>query len=343
MYFLKATHLSVEFQYDTTSSQDIIYRYYRVTLSTMMVSRRAATLVRSMNLQESARFFSTPYTPIRIRLNKRMADLQLASRREADRLIESGLVMVRGRPAVIGQTIRPDETNIQIVSTSRLEDTSPVAVVLNKPRGYVSSQPEDGHIPAIRLLTRDNQHSNRSTLLTFTHHPQAPPETEPTLNNYTPAGRLDLDSRGLLVFSRSGVIRRILISEETLFEKEYIVQLERAVEPTRQERAAGILKLPLPVLDLYRLQRGGALLSGDDKPLRPVRVRWEVPGVTLRIVLREGRKHQIRRMCRELLGWHVVDLLRIRIGPIQLHQLPEGSWRPLNEQEMELLLKEGKP
>lgn len=309
----------------------------------MMVSRHAAKLVRSVSLQEPSRLLSTQNTPIRIRLNKRMADLQLASRREADQLIEAGLVMVKGRPAVIGQTIDPNESNIHIVSTSQQKDTSPVAVVLNKPIGYVSSQPEDGHIPAIRLLNRDNQHANRSIPLTFTHHPLAPPETEPTLTNYKAAGRLDLDSRGLLVYSRSGVIRRILISEETLFEKEYIVQLERAVEPTRQERAAGILKLPPPALDLYRLQRGGALLSGDDKPLRPVRVRWEVPGVTLRFVLREGRKHQIRRMCRELLGWHVVDLLRIRIGPIMLHQLPEGAWRPLTDQELNILLKEGKP
>jgi len=299
----------------------------------MMISR-AAEALRSP-IVNHARLLSTKP---KIRLNKRMADLNLTSRREADRLILAGQVMVRGQPAVIGQTIDPDESDINVVSTSHEEDTTPIAIVLNKPMGYVSSQPEDGHIPASRLLTRNNQFAKRSVLFQFENHPQAPPDIDPTLLNYSSAGRLDLDSRGLLIYSRTGVFRKHLVAEGSDLEKEYIVQVAPAVQPTRREVEAGILKLPPPTLDLYDVRQGGALLSGDEKPLRPVRAKWEEPGVSLRMILQEGRKHQIRRMCRELLGWHVVDLLRIRVGPVRLHQLPEGKWRPLNEKEIETIM-----
>ena len=302
--------------------------------STMMFSRLATTLHAPIHFPEHARLLSTKL----IRLNKRMSELNLASRREADRLIMAGQVMVQGQPAVLGQNIDPKEIDIHIASTSKREDKTPFAIVLNKPMGYVSSQPEDGHIPATRLLTRANQFAKRSFEFDFQNHHSAPSGSDPTLSNFVAGGRLDLDSRGLMIFSRSGVIRRRLVSDDGKLEKEYLVQLEQAVQPTRREMEAGFLKLPLPTLDLSQLHRGGALLSGDDKPLRPIKARWEEPGITLRMVLREGRKHQIRRMCRELLGWHVIDLLRIRVGPIKLHQLPEGKWRPLNENEIEIIL-----
>jgi 23S rRNA pseudouridine2604 synthase len=88
---------------------------------------------------------------------------------------------------------------------------------------------------------------------------------------------------------------------------------------------------------------GGRTLLGDDNKersrLKPcVDAQWIRPGEVLRIVLAEGRKRQIRRVCRELLGWHVIGLQRIRIGPIRLEDMPEGWWRPLRPSEVDALL-----
>jgi len=181
-------------------------------------------------------------------------------------------------------------------------------------------------------------------------------------NGFAPAGRLDMDSTGLLVFTNKGVLAKKLIGAASTTEKEYIADVEPAVCPTKRELAMdSAFVLPSfqsehERFDLGLIFKGGGMLLGDNRPLKACPdAEWIVRGEKLRLVLTEGRKHQIRRMCRELLGFHVIGLRRVRIGPILLsssdtdhnetgniESLPEGCWRPLLKHEMELLLPNAK-
>jgi len=136
------------------------------------------------------------------------------------------------------------------------------------------------------------------------------------LRGLAPAGRLDIDSTGLLVLTQDGRIARRLIGDQTRVEKEYLV------------RVASVSGTPLPAVDLSPLQHG---LSLDGVMLRPARVSWQNEA-QLRFVLREGRKRQIRRMC-ELVGLEVLALRRVRIGSVVLGKLPPGQWRYLRTDE----------
>jgi len=240
--------------------------------------------------------------------------------------------MINGKVAQLGQKVEWDQSDIVLLQN--LEDEMP-AIVLNKPHGYVSGQPEDGHIPAIRLLTKENlvtsSAEERSRDKIFL-------DATITRQEFAPAGRLDLASTGLLIFCRSGVLAKKLVGDSGKIEKEYIVTVERAQQVSRVEREKGLTSLPETTHDLKKLNKGGARLFGDSRPLRPVVAKWMVRGETLRIVMKEGRKHQIRRMLRELVGFHVVSLERIRIGPVQMGDLSQGQWRPLDASEVASLL-----
>ena len=262
-----------------------------------------------------------------MRLTKRMGQLDLCSRREAERLIINNKVLVKGVPAVLGMKVSAQETDI-VVEGAAIHKCP--AVVLHKPVGYVSGQPEHQHIPAVRLLTNENcMESDMEDLFE---------RGQTTLSGFAPAGRLDRDSSGVLVYCRSGVVAKKLVSSMGLIEKEYVVTLEPAHQVTTKERAQGLSELPPPTLDLSILKKGGGQLLGDSRPLRRIKCRWQEPGRVLQLVLREGRKRQIRRMCRELLGFHVVALERTKIGPINLNKLPSGMWRPLTKKEVDALL-----
>ncbi len=244
------------------------------------------------------------------RLSKRMAALGLASRREADEWIEAGWVRVDGRLAVLGQRVGP-EVRIEIDPRATHEQTQRMTVLLNKPIGFVSGQAEDGHEPAATLIVRANRWAEDRL--------RAPdPGTRP-LRGLAPAGRLDIDSTGLLVLTQDGRIARALIGEDTRVEKEYLVRVRR-LQP-----GPGPLLAPE---GLALLQHGLAL---DDQPLKPAKVSWANED-QLRFVLREGRKRQIRRMC-ELVGLEVLGLKRVRIGSVVLGKLPPGQWRYLRSDE----------
>ncbi|KAG7366114.1 RNA pseudouridylate synthase [Nitzschia inconspicua] len=273
------------------------------------------------------------------------------SRREADRLILAGRVLLDGKQAEIGEkvpldllanriAIRPTTTEEsgdpnRIVSTDTTESFP--AVVLNKPLGYVSGQSEHDNVPAIRLLKPNNLWTNNDPHLSNIELPRS-------WRGFAPAGRLDKDSTGLLVFSRSGVLAKKIISADSVVEKEYLVNVSPAVQASRREvQLRPSFNLPRPTLDLSPLLRGGGSLLGDedkkDSRLKPcVDAEWIRSGEILRIVLTEGKKRHIRRVCRELTGWHVTALQRIRIGPIKLENMPEGDWRPLRQNEIEELL-----
>jgi 23S rRNA pseudouridine2604 synthase len=245
------------------------------------------------------------------RLNKRMAELGMCSRREADDWIARGWVKVNGVLAPMGLQVAPD-ARIDVDPRARGHQRELVTILLNKPMGYVSGQPEDGHEPAVVLVQERNRWQGDAAPIRF-----APSQ----LRGLAPAGRLDIDSIGLLVLTQDGRVARQLIGEDSGMEKEYLVRVEFGA-------AAANVQAAFPAAQLARLRHG---LSLDGQPLKPAKVDWQNPE-QLRFVLTEGKKRQIRRMC-EAVGLKVVGLKRVRIGRIALGQLPVGQWRYLGPQE----------
>ncbi len=245
------------------------------------------------------------------RLNKRMAELGLCSRREADAWIEQGWVLVNGRPAEMGVKVGPQD-RVEIDPRAKGHQQTQVTILLHKPMGYVSGQAEDGHEPAITLIHGRN-HWREDTSKNRIQPSQ--------LRGLAPAGRLDIDSVGLLVLTQDGRVARQLIGEDSEMEKEYLVRV------TYQGASLNVQQL-FPKEQLARLRHG---LSLDGKPLKPAQVEWQNPE-QLRFVLTEGKKRQIRRMC-EQVGLLVVGLKRIRMGRVVLGNLPVGKWRYLGAHE----------
>ena len=239
------------------------------------------------------------------RLSKYMTARGQASRREADDWIAAGWVRVDGKLAVLGQRIGPD-ARIDIDPRARTEQAQRVTILLNKPIGYVSGQAEDGHEPAIVLVTPENRWPDDRGIAYQPGH----------LRHLAPAGRLDIDSVGLLVLTQDGRVAKALIGEGSRVEKEYLVRVQRT-QPG-----------PLSEIDLALLEHG---LSLDEQALKPAKVSWANED-QLRFVLREGKKRQIRRMC-ELVGLEVLGLKRVRIGSVVLGKLPVGQWRYLRSDE----------
>ena len=237
-----------------------------------------------------------------IRLSKVMADRGLCSRREADRLIQRGFFKVNGKVvSELGTRIDPmGEIALapQVVRTRQ----KLITVLLNKPPGYVSTQPEKGYPDARSLICSTNQHRSAKSIERKGFR----------LASLHVAGRLDIDSSGLLVLTQNGVIARQLIHPKHALPKEYIVTVRGKISAS----------------DLNLLREG---LELDGKKLRTTDVFQDKPG-QLRFILTEGRNRQIRRMC-ELVGLKVVSLIRIRIGNIYLGRLPRGKWRLMQTDE----------
>ena len=249
-----------------------------------------------------------PSNPDFPRLSKRMAELGFCSRREADDWITNGWVRVDGRIVdELGSRVAMN-AKIEISKDAEKHQSEIVTIILNKPIGYVSGQAEDGYDPAIVLIHPDNQWRDDPLL----HHAQPREFQRGFLKGLAPAGRLDIDSTGLLVLTQDGRVARHLIGEDSTVEKEYLVRVEG----------------DLSYNDLDLLNEG---LSLDGVKLKPAKVSWQNED-QLRFVLREGRKRQIRRMC-ELVGLKVLGLKRIRIGSVTLGKLPMGEWRYLRPEE----------
>ena len=238
-----------------------------------------------------------------VRVNKWLGQTGVCSRREAEALIAQGLVSIDGETiADAGRKILPGQT-LTLNDDAQAELASGLTLVLHKPVGYVSGQPEPGKVPAVRLLTRANRLGEGEV-----------PARDASL---PPIGRLDEDSRGLLLLSSDGVVAKAVIGPQSDLDKEYLVVVSGAVTESR----------------LSRLRHG---LELDGRALKPARVT-QVEPQRLRFILKEGRNRQIRRMC-ELVGLEVTDLLRVRIGPLPLGDLPEGRWRHLTPAERAALV-----
>ncbi len=248
------------------------------------------------------------------RVNRWLAQSGVCSRREAETLIAEGRVSIDGQVVEdAGRKIEPGQT-LTVADTgegpaSALSPGGPLlanvfSLLIHKPVGVVSAQPEGKQIPAARLLTGERLWGPPSPI----------PDQRASL---PPLGRLDMDSRGLLILSQDGVLAKALIGPQSVLDKEYLVQVDGLITPRK----------------IAMLRHG---LSLDGRELKPAKVN-EIGNQRLRIVLNEGRNRQIRRMC-DLVELRVVDLFRTRIGPLRLRDLPEGRWRPLTAEERMALI-----
>lgn len=261
---------------------------------------------------------STPTTPReddgRLRLSKLMSEQGLASRREADEWIEQGWVRVDGEVvSELGTRVFPHQT-ISIDPMARTQQAQRVTILIHKPIGYVSGQAEDGYEPAVALIKPENRWREDKLPIQLTRG---------HLKNLAPAGRLDIDSTGLLVLTQDGRIAKQLIGEDSGIEKEYLVRVVYSAQPEAENVSAVV---PPEAIEALRFG-----LELDGRQLKPAQVSWQNEQ-QLRFVLREGRKRQIRRMC-ELVGLKVVGLKRVRMGRITLGKLPQGEWRFLRPDE----------
>lgn len=239
----------------------------------------------------------------KVRVSKLMSEQGLCSRREADTYIEQGWVLVDGVPVTeLGTRAFPNQ-KITLTRQAQSKQAASVTILLNKPVGYVSNLPELGYRPAMELIKPENRFEGDKLPLRFsaTH-----------LRGLAPAGRLDIDSVGLIVFTQDGRIAKKLIGQDSQIEKEYLVRVEGTLSDE----------------GLKQLNFG---LSLDGQPLKRAKVSWQNED-QLRFALREGKKRQIRRMC-ELVGLKVTGLKRVRIGSVMLGKLPEGKWRYLRPDE----------
>jgi pseudouridine synthase len=224
------------------------------------------------------------------RVSKLMARQGLCSRREAERYMDEGRVRVNGVLITEQGTKVPINAKINL-DTAKLQR---VTIALNKPLGIVSNLPQDGYREARDLITPENRYDKGDPI---------DPESLHVV------GRLDVNSKGLLILSSDGRIAKTIIGSDSEVEKEYIVRFETPIS----ERAMDLLRFGLR-LDGEQLKRAVVNRAGDR---------------AISIVLREGKNRQIRRMC-ELVGLEATSLKRVRIGNIQLGSLPVGMWMIVN-------------
>jgi 23S rRNA pseudouridine2604 synthase len=240
----------------------------------------------------------------KLRLSKLMSQRGMCSRREADVFIERGWVFVDGvRVGELGMKVFPDqEVKLDRLAKQAQEDL--LTVILHKPVGYVSGQPEDGKVSAITLITPENRFGGTSAF--EKRRPGRLPK------GFAPAGRLDIDSSGLIVYTQDGRLAKQLIGEASDIEKEYLVR----VEGNLSDEGLELLKHGLS-LDGRKLKRAKVYRQNEDQLL---------------FILKEGRKRQIRLMC-EQVGLKVTGLKRVRIGNVMLGKLPSGRWRYVGPDE----------
>ncbi len=248
-----------------------------------------------------------PHAPGSLRLSKRMSELGIASRREADEWIAKGWVRVDDHVvSELGSRVMPGQ-RITVDAKAKFQQAQRVTVLINKPIGYVSGQAEDGYEPAFVLVQPQNQWAEDHSGTRF---------LKEHLKSLVPAGRLDIDSVGMLVLTQDGRVAKQLVGEDGEVEKEYLVRVEPLSGTALSDAGLALL-------------RHGLELDGE--ALKPAQVEW-LNADQLRFVLREGKKRQIRRMC-EAVGLKVVGLKRVRIGGVMLGDLPTGQWRYLRGDE----------
>ena len=224
-----------------------------------------------------------------VRLNKYLSEAGVCSRREADRLIADGRVTVDGKIAQTGMRVSPgQEVRVGRKVVSKRDEM--VVLAVNKPKGIVCTE----------------EKRERNSIVRFLNYPI----------RVTYIGRLDKDSRGLLLMTNNGDIINRMMRSANCHEKEYKVTVDKEITEEFIEKMSG----GVPILDTVT---------------RPCRVT-KIGKYTFSIILTQGLNRQIRRMCAAL-GYEVRDLLRVRVMNIRLGSLKEGEYRKLTDEELEEL------
>ena len=222
-----------------------------------------------------------------VRLNKFLSEAGACSRREADRLIEDGRVSVDGKTATMGMKVtKGQDVRLNGKSVAKVEEM--IVLAVNKPRGIVCTE----------------EKREKNNIIKFLNYP----------TRITYAGRLDKDSRGLLIMTNNGDIINKMMRAGNCHEKEYKVTVDKEITPAF----------------LKKMSEGVEIL---DTVTRPCKVE-KIGKYTFKIILTQGLNRQIRRMC-EALGYKVKDLYRIRIMNIEIGDLKEGKTRKLTDKELE--------
>eukprot|EP00035_Acanthoeca_spectabilis_P026634 m.463568 g.463568 ORF g.463568 m.463568 type:complete len:323 (-) comp23075_c0_seq1:27-995(-) len=267
------------------------------------------------------------------RLRQLLSHANIASKWEAERYVRQGWVRHSDRLGELGpEGLRRDGSVVMPVDGGKahVRLAAPAVqdqvirirstLVLNKPYSFLSHAVVGGKSrsrDAKTILVPGNRvglEGNPST------------HTPASIRDLVVSGRLDSDSTGVLLFTRSGLIARLLSSNQALvdgvpaLDKEYLVRVD------------GADGLPQRKLDALVDALGNGSLTLDDSAVRPAEVRWLHPGL-LQFVLTEGRHRQIRRMC-EQVGLKVNNLKRVRVGGLALGRLPIGKWRPATIEEL---------
>lgn len=224
-----------------------------------------------------------------VRLNKYLSEAGVCSRREADRLIESGKVTVDGVTAQMGMRVTAGQI-VKVGKKTVSKQDEMIVLAVNKPKGIV--------------CTEDQR--ERDSIVRFLNYPV----------RVTYAGRLDKDSRGLLLMTNNGDIINQMMRAANRHEKEYKVTVDKEItEQFIKKMSEGV-----PILDTVT---------------SPCTVK-KIGKYTFSIILTQGLNRQIRRMCAAF-GYEVKDLVRIRIMNIRLGSLKEGAYRKLTDEELEEL------
>jgi 23S rRNA pseudouridine2605 synthase len=231
------------------------------------------------------------------RLQKVLAAAGLGSRRKCEEIIEAGRVRVNNRVADLGDRVDTQNDRVTVDDIPLDLDVEKKYFLLNKPAGYITT-------------VRDTR--RRPTVMDLLHEDA----------RLFPVGRLDKDTRGLLLITNDGYLAQRIMHPSHGVEKTYLAW----VEGHPGKRA------------LARLRGGIALEEGTTAPARVKVLGQEGDRTLLEITIHEGRKRQVRRMCAEV-GLGVVDLLRVRLGPLNLKGVEEGSYRPLTPAEIKKLLE----
>jgi len=238
-----------------------------------------------------------------VRISKILSEKGLCSRREADRYIEQGLVLLDGKVVSELGTRAYRSQKVELMKKATVIQSSKVTIILNKPVGYISHLDDDKEFtPASSLVIPDNFYINND----------GRQNSRFNTTGLAPAGRLDIDSSGLLVLTQDGRIAKQIIGENAIIEKEYLVRVDGTLDNSAMD-----------------LLNHGLILEGYK--LKPAKVFWQNES-QLSFTLIEGRNRQIRRMC-ELVGVKVVALKRVRIGNVRLGDIPTKRWRFLAPNE----------
>jgi 23S rRNA pseudouridine2605 synthase len=234
------------------------------------------------------------------RLQKVLARAGLGSRRVSEGLIADGRVTVNGEVAVLGRRVDPEHDRVELDGVPVIVDATIVHWLLNKPAGYVTTAADTHGRPTVLDLVPD----------------------EPRV---FPVGRLDLDTEGLLLITNDGDLAQLLTHPSHGVEKEYYVEVEGKPSPA----------------ELRALRSGVELDDGPTRPAQAKILQESATGTTaLTIVVKEGRKRMVRRMCAEI-GHPVVRLARTRIGPLRDPHLAPGAWRAVTNDEVRALYAAG--